>query len=149
MRPNFFLTLILVSALVQSCNEPDPAPSVPDPVYVDMHEVTAISATTATLSLKVKYPVTKTTDDNYMVDGKYLTKYGFFYASNPELPLRQWEWVESLLKDESGIYSFEISDLQPDTEYHVRAYVVAIPGLRAQIYAYNQSENTLEFATLP
>jgi hypothetical protein len=114
--------------------------------YSEMASVTAITATSAIFTLKLKRPVTEAPDGSFMVDGMNFDRYEFYYSPDPDRALHLWHTAENSVSDASGTYSLEVSDLAPATRYYVKSSVKIAPR-QVQVYSMSFSASILEFET--
>jgi hypothetical protein len=146
MRNFHFLAILSFVSIVVSCDDDDDTAPYVDPRYAEMADVSEVTATGATFALKLKRPVTKTTD-GYLVDEMYFDEYSFFYSTDPDQSMRFWQQADGKVADASGTYSLTVSDLKPGTRYYVKAMVIIAPHAQ-QMYLWSVSASVLEFETL-
>ena len=147
MRRSSLFLLFVLCLLLQACSDEEPE-YVPEPVYTQITGVKDITSRTASITFKLNFPVTKDSSGMYIMDDKWLWKYGALYTTDTTQQKRLWLFTINIIPDASGSYTIRLEDLAPATTYYARSWVLTTKEIQAA-GLWNESEETIEFETLP
>lgn len=146
MRPSPLFFLLVLALFLAACSVEEPQ-YVPEPVYTRITGVKDITSRTASITFMLNFPV-KDSIGMYIMDNKLLWKYGALYTTDTTQHKRLWSNTIDQIPDTSGSYTIKLSDLAPSTRYFARSWVLTTKK-PYQMGLWNESEETIEFETLP
>lgn len=148
MKTNYFIIPFFLAIICVACYDRQGELVVPEPPYSEMVGASEVTSNSAIFTLKTLFPVTANANGEFVMEDKYLVGYGFFYTTDPNKAVKNWNLAQGSIEDPTGTYSLKVLNLSPATNYYVRSWVQTANEQGQLNVVLVPSENSVEFVTL-